>query len=91
LWLWWWEDWFLGRKISNQLKFKNMSKQDQKLVASKQNYELEYLCRVWIGKDGKHLKISTAKDVVKKIGRSRRAVNVVLRYLGFTYNPRKKK
>lgn len=64
---------------------------DQKLVASKQQSEMEYMCKVWKSEDGKHLPMFILKEVVKKIGRSRRAVYVVLRFLGYTFDPRKKK
>jgi hypothetical protein len=66
-------------------------KVDQKLIASKQDHELRYICSVWYGESGKHLSMEVLKVVVKKIGRSRRAVYAVLKYLGYSYRQPKKK
>jgi transposase len=66
-------------------------KVDQKLIASNQAYELKYICSVWFGEEGKHLSMDVLKVVVKKIGRSRRAVYAVLKYLGYSYRQPKKK
>mgnify|MGYP000526417324 CR=1 FL=1 len=64
-------------------------KTDSKTVASKQDYEMEYVCSVWYSADGKHLKIAVLRDVVKKTGKSRRCINAVLRYLGYQYSTKK--
>lgn len=64
---------------------------DQKLIASKQDYELTYICKVWFDANMKHLPMGVLKNVVSKIGRSRRSVYAVLKYLGYHYDPRKKK
>jgi len=65
-------------------------KQDQKLISSKQDYELEYICGVWYDKGMKHLPMKVLKEIVKKIGRSRIRVYAVLNYLGYHFDPRKK-
>lgn len=66
-------------------------KVDPKVIASKQKYELEYLCSTWKSPDGRNLRIAEAKHILSKVGKSRRIVNGVLRYLGYTYYPKKKK
>lgn len=66
-------------------------KKDTKLIASKQKYEMDYICKVWYDTNGKRLPVHILRDVVSKIGRSRRRVYAVLRYLGYHYDPRKKK
>lgn len=64
---------------------------DKKLIASKQDYELTYICKVWFDGNMKHLPMGVLKNVVSKIGKSRRNVYAVLRYLGYHFDPRKKK
>lgn len=66
-------------------------KNDPKEIAAKQKHELDYICGTWYDASNKHLKIAVLKNVVSKIGRSRRNVYAVLRYLGYHFDPRKKK
>lgn len=66
-------------------------KVDPKVIATKQDYELSYICKTWGDKNGKHLKVGTLKDIISKLGHSRRRINAVLIYLGYSYKPRKKK
>ncbi len=56
----------------------NKKSTDGKTIASKQDYEMEYVCSVWYDENEKHLSMSVLKGIVKKIGKSRRAVNAVL-------------
>jgi len=63
-------------------------KQDQKEIASKQQYELSYITSTWY-LDGKRLSASVLKDVIKRTGKSRRAVYAVLRYLGYAFKAKK--
>jgi len=65
-------------------------KQDLKEV-SKQSHELKYICGVWYDLSGKHLHISVLRDVIKKVGKSRRRIYAVLTYLNYRFDPRKKK
>ena len=65
--------------------------QDAKTIASKQEHEMDYLTRTWKDTNGKSIKLSVLKDIVKKVGRSRRRVNSVLTYLGYKFTPVKKK
>jgi len=64
-------------------------KQDQKEIASKQNHEIQYITSTWF-LDGKRLTASVLKDVIKRTGKSRRSVYVVLRYLGYAFKAKKK-
>ena len=66
-----------------------MSKQDQKEIASKQQHELSYIVSTWY-LDGKRLPVKVLKDVIKRTGKSRRAVYAVLRYLGYSFKAIKK-
>ena len=66
-------------------------KVDPKVIASKQKYEIDYLCSCWKSPDGKNLKAQEAKYIISKVGKSRRVFNGVLRYLGYTYSTKKKK
>lgn len=66
-------------------------KNDPKVIASKQDYEMQYICKVWFDANMKHLPVGVLKNVVSKIGKSRRNVYAVLRYLGYHFDPRKKK
>ena len=60
-------------------------KNDKKLVASKQNHEMQYICKSWKDANGKSLPVKVLKDVVSKIGKSRRRIYAVLRYLGYNF------
>lgn len=64
---------------------------DSKLIAKSQTHETKYVSSVWHSLDGKHLPMSVLKDVVKRVGKSRRKVYAVLTYLGYVYKPKKKK
>ena len=63
---------------------------DQKTIAKKQSWEIRYVCDTWFSADGKKVSKDVVNSVVKKIGRSRRAVYAVLRYLGYTYKAKTK-
>ena len=75
---------------------KKSKNNDAKSVASKESWEIRYICSVFKGADGKHLKSAVLKSVMANLGkngkpsRSRRNIYVGLRAMGYVYSPKKK-
>lgn len=75
---------------------KKVKNNDAKSVASKESWEISYICSVFKGADGKHLKSAVLKSVMANLGkngkpsRSRRNIYVGLRAMGYVYSQKKK-
>ena len=75
---------------------KKSKNNDAKSVASKESWEISYICSVFKDVDGRHLKSSVLKSVMANLGkngkpsRSRRNIYVGLIAMGYVYFPKKK-
>lgn len=63
---------------------------DAKQVSKTQSHEVRVLTDHWFDKNGNKVSKDTVIDIIKKIGKSRRAIYAVLRYLDFRYVQKKK-
>lgn len=68
-----------------------MKKQDPKEVATAQKYEMQYICKVWLDENGKHLTQPILKEIMQKKGkagklnRSRAMIYAVLLDRGYKF------